>query len=136
VQIDATTMGKVERIGIRASVILLTNGSELIVPNGNLISNPVTNWTLSNCERLIEIPVTVTSKVDPEHVLDLLVKTAAAHSSVLKNPAPQAVLVTIGASLAFRLRVWIDSEDEWLKITSELSLAVNAALVKENITLG
>ncbi len=46
VQID-TNIGKVERIGIRASVILLTNGSELIVPNGNLISNPVTNWTLS-----------------------------------------------------------------------------------------
>ena len=58
IQIDATTMGRVERIGIRASVIQLANGSEMIVPNGNLISNPVTNWTLSNCERLIEIPVT------------------------------------------------------------------------------
>ena len=136
IQIDANTMGRVERIGIRASVILLTNGSELIVPNGSLISSPVTNWTLSNCERLIEIPVTVTSKSDPQHIVDLLIKIAAADSRVLKNPPPQALLTAFGASLAFKLRAWIDSEEEWMKITSELSLAVNAALAKEGITLG
>ena len=137
IQIDATTVGRVERIGIRASVILLANGSELIVPNGNLISNPVTNWTLSNCERLIEIPVTVTSKeVDPQHTLDLLTRVAQAHPNVLKNPAPHTVLVTLGAGLGFRVRAWIDSEEEWMKITSELSIAIHAALAKENITIG
>jgi potassium efflux system protein len=136
IQIDATTVGRVERIGIRASVLLLTNGSEMIVPNGNLISNPVTNWTLSNCERLIEIPVNITSKVDPEHVQNLLTSVAAAHSQVLKNPAPHTLLVSFGATWNFRLRVWIDSEEEWMKITSDLSVAVSAALAKENITLG
>ncbi len=135
IQIDATTMGKVERIGIRASVIALTNGSEMIVPNGNLISNPVTNWTLSNCDRLIEIPVNITSKVDPQHVIEILTTVAKAHPHVLKNPAPQALLVTFGATLAFRLRAWIDSEEEWMNITSDLSLAINAALAKENITM-
>jgi potassium efflux system protein len=135
VQID-TNMGKVERIGIRASVILLANGSELIIPNGNLISNPVTNWTLSNCERVIEIPVNVAAKVDPQHVLNLLAEVARAHSSVLKNPPPQVLLVTFGgAALTFRLRAWIDSEEEWMKITSDLSLAINAALAKENIAM-
>ena len=135
VQID-TNMGKVERIGIRASVILLANGSELIVPNGNLISNPVTNWTLSNCERLIEIPVTIASKVDPQHVLNLLTEVARAHPSVIKNPPPQALLVTFGGTaLTFRLRAWIDSEEEWMKITSDLSLAINAALARENIAM-
>jgi len=135
IQIDANTVGKVERIGIRASVIALTNGSEMIVPNGNLISNPVTNWTLSNCDRLIEIPVNVTSKVDPQHVLEILTTVARAHPGVIKNPAPQALLTTFGATLAFRLRAWIDSEEEWMTITSELSLAINAALAKENITM-
>ena len=113
----------------------MSNGSELIIPKGNLISNPVTNWTLSNCERLIEIPVNITSKVDPQHVLDLLTSVARAHPSVLKNPAPQAFLVTFGATMAFRLRAWIDSEEQWMKITSDLSLAVNAALAKENIAM-
>jgi len=135
IQID-TNVGKVERIGIRASVILLTNGSEMIVPNGNLISNPVTNWTLSNCERLIEIPVNVVSKVDPQHILNLLTDAAMKHPDVLKNPSPQALLVTFGASgLSFRLRVWTDSAEEWMKITSDLSLAINAALARENIAM-
>jgi small-conductance mechanosensitive channel len=131
-----TDMGRVERIGIRASVILLGNGSEMIVPNGNLISNPVTNWTLSNCERVIEIPVNVVSKVDPQHVLNLLTEVAKSHPCVIKNPPPQALLVTFGAAvLSFRLRAWIDSEEEWMKITSDLSLAINAALAKENIAI-
>ncbi len=126
-----------ENIGIRASIIMLPNGAEVIVPNGNLISNPVTNWTLSNCERQIEIPVTVAAKVDPGHVLALLTNLAVAHPDVIKNPAPRAYLVTFGAAtLTFRLSVWIDSADEWMKVTSDLSVAVNAALAKENIPLG
>jgi small-conductance mechanosensitive channel len=137
VQIDATTVGTVETIGIRASIILLANGAEVIVPNGNLISNPVTNWTLSNCERQVEVPITVTSKVDPQHIIDLLLKVAGAHPSVLKNPAPHAYLVTFtAAALTFRLSAWIDSADEWARVTSDLSVAINAALAKENIALG
>jgi small-conductance mechanosensitive channel len=136
IQIDPATMGTVERIGIRASVILLSNGAEVIVPNGNLISNPVTNWTLSNCERQIEIPVTVASKVDPETVFALLTNVAGKHPDVLKNPAPRAYLVAFaGASLTFRLSVWIDSAEEWMKVTSDLSLAINAALAKANIVI-
>jgi small-conductance mechanosensitive channel len=136
VQIDANTVGRVERIGIRASVILLTNGSELIMPNGNLISNPVTNWTLSNCERLIEIPITIAPKADAKRALDLLVEAARAHSSVLKNPPPQSMVVTLAAaSIALKLRCWVDAEDDWMKETSEITLAIQAALAKENIPL-
>jgi potassium efflux system protein len=137
VQIDANTIGRVERIGIRASVILLTNGSELIVPNGNLISNPVTNWTLSNCERLVEIPVNVGPTANVQHVLDLLVTAAKANSSVLKNPAPSAIVIGItAASTSLKLRCWIDSEEvDWNVVATELNLAVQAALQKENIAI-
>ncbi len=137
IQIDAATTGRVERIGIRASVILLTNGSELIMPNGNLISNPVTNWTLSNCERLIEIPVNIAPKMDAHRALDILVATAKAHSAVLKNPPPNAIVTAVAAaSTSLKLRCWIDSEEvDWMKVTSELSLSTQAALEKENITL-
>ena len=47
IQID-TDVGEVRRIGIRACVIRTTDGSEVIVPNGTIISNKVTNWTLSD----------------------------------------------------------------------------------------
>jgi small-conductance mechanosensitive channel len=136
VQIDANTIGQVERIGIRASIILLTNGSELIVPNGNLISNPVTNWTLSNSERLIEIPISIAPKANARRVLEILVEIAKAHSAVLKNPPPQAVIVGLAAAAtSLKLRCWIDAEDDWLKVTSDLSLALQSALEKESIAL-
>jgi small-conductance mechanosensitive channel len=135
-QIDANTIGRVERIGIRASVILLTNGSELIMPNGNLISNPVTNWTLSNCERLIEIPVSIAPKANARRALDLLIESAKANAAVLKNPPPQAVILSLAAaSTALKLRCWVDSEEDWMKVTSEITLALQAALEKENIAL-
>ena len=137
VQIDPATVGKVASIGIRASIIQLGNGAEVIVPNGNLISNPVTNWTLSNCNRQIEIPLRIASKVDPQTVIDLLIKVANLHPDVLKNPAPRAYLVNFaGGFLTFRLSAWIDSSEGWVRITSDLSLAINAALAKENIAIG
>jgi small-conductance mechanosensitive channel len=40
------------------------------------------------------------------------------------------------AALTFRLTVWIDSAEEWMKVTSDLSLAINSELAKENIALG
>jgi len=137
VQIDANTTGRVERIGIRASVILLTNGSELIMPNGNLISNPVTNWTLSNNERLIEIPVNVGPTANVQHVLDLLVTVARANANVLKNPGPSAIVTGItAASTSLKLRAWIDSEEvDWTIVSTDLSLAVQAALQKEDIAI-
>ena len=134
-QIDAN-IGKVERIGIRASVILLTNGAELIVPNGNLISNPVTNWTLSSNERLIEIPVNVAPGVDSQLVLKLLTDVVKADPRVLKTPAPQALLASFGAAaLTFRVRAWTDSEEEWMTVTSDLSLAIHSALASKNIAM-
>jgi len=49
-------IGTVRSIGIRASNIRTYDGAEIIVPNGNLVSNEVINWTLSDQRRRIEIP--------------------------------------------------------------------------------
>ncbi len=131
-----TDIGVVDHIGIRASVIRLDNGAEIIVPNGNLISAPVTNWTLSSRERIIEIPVVVSAKADFKRVIELLKEVAKENSKVIAEPAPEVLLTSFTTTaLNFQLRVWIDSFDEWMKIRSELSLAINAALTRENIAL-
>jgi potassium efflux system protein len=57
--------GEVRRIGIRASVIRTADGSEVIVPNGSLISSQVTNWTFSDVLRAIEVSVNVVGGADP-----------------------------------------------------------------------
>jgi Mechanosensitive ion channel len=63
VQVD-TDIGEVRRIGIRACFIRTAEGSEIIVPNGTIISNKVTNWTYSDRYRAVEVPVSVARGVD------------------------------------------------------------------------
>jgi len=60
--------GWIKEIGIRASNMQTFDGAEVIVPNGELISNRVTNWTLSNKQRRIDITVSVAYKSDPHQV--------------------------------------------------------------------
>ena len=69
-------VGKVRRIGARSSTVVTFEGAEVIVPNSNLISNQVINWTLSSAWRRVDIPVYVAYGTDPEKVLGLLVEAA------------------------------------------------------------
>jgi potassium-dependent mechanosensitive channel len=131
---DAT--GVVKRIGIRASVIRTAAGADLIVPNGSLISERVTNWTFSDRKRGFEIPVGVGYDTDPKRVLELLKGVAEGHPLVSTNPAPLPLFLGFGAdSLNFELRVSTDQADQWLKVKSDLAININAALQKENITI-
>jgi potassium efflux system protein len=127
--------GVVERIGIRASVLRTAGGTEVIVPNGSLISNNVTNWTLSSEERIILIPLNVPRGPDIAHLVELLTQVAAAHPRVLKQPPPLVQAQSLGVNLGLELRAWTRAVDDWGVVRSDLVLAINAALTKENITL-
>src|SRR6267378_1368022 len=95
--------GEVRRIGIRASVIRTADGSEVIVPNGSLISSNVTNWTFSDVLRAIEVSVNVVGGADPQRVFELLKSTAAGHPGVAKEPSPQVYVVNFTANpITFR----------------------------------
>ncbi|RYD87569.1 MAG: mechanosensitive ion channel [Sphingomonadales bacterium] len=129
-----TTTGTIQRIGIRASVIRIANASELIVPNSMLISEKVTNWTLTNLHRRIELPVGVEYGTDPTRVIELLTAVAARHPLAAKVPAAQTLMTGFGAdSLNFEVRVWTNEYDQWLQIQSDLAVAINDALVAEDI---
>jgi potassium-dependent mechanosensitive channel len=135
VQIDDAS-GVVEHIGIRASIIRTPNGSEIIVPNGKLISERLTNWTLSNRRRTIELPISVAQGADPERVIALLERIAAEHPLVTEEPPPQALVVKLSPdALAFELRAWTAEIDLWMQIRSELAINVSATLAAEHITL-
>jgi small-conductance mechanosensitive channel len=128
--------GEVRRIGIRASVIRTADGSEVIVPNGSLISSNVTNWTFSDVLRAIEVSVNVVGGADPQRVFELLKSTAAGHPGVAKEPSPQVYVVNFTAgSITFQLRVWTDQYHEWAQLRSDLSVAVNDALAREKIAI-
>lgn len=126
-------VGTVRRIGIRASVLRTSSGSEIIVPNGTLISTQVTNWTLSRQRRIIVIPISVVRGPEPGHVMEVMKQEAAKHGAVLKEPAPRVMITGLAANLAFELRVWTDEVENWIQIRSDLMLSISEALAKEDI---
>jgi small-conductance mechanosensitive channel len=121
--------GEVRRIGIRASVVRTWQGAEVIVPNAQLITERVTNWTFSDRRRRIDLPVGVNYGPALEQVTQLLESVAQAHPRVLRDPAPEACFMRFGDSaIHFELRVWIDDFAQWVQIHTELAAAVYAAL--------
>ncbi len=129
-------IGTVRRIGARSSTITTAQGAEVIVPNSNLLSNNVVNWTLSSPWRRVEIPVGVEYGCDPEAVLQLLVSVAASHSDVMSDPAPAAYFLGFGDSaLNFELRFWSAKQDTWFQLKSDVTLRVARALREADIEI-
>ena len=135
--IELTGMvGTVRRIGARSSTIVTFQGAEVIVPNSNLVSTQVINWTLSSQRRRVEIMVGVAYGTDPERVLKLLVAEAVAHQSVMTNPAPEAFFMGFGDNaLNFELRFWSERQDIWFQLKSDVTVAVAHALAKAGIEI-
>jgi small-conductance mechanosensitive channel len=126
--------GDMKRIGIRASVIRTFDGAEVIVPNGMLISDKVTNWTLSDRRRRVEVNVGVRYGTPAQRVIDLLVAVAKANPKVLADPEPCAYFVNFGDSaLEFMLRVWIETSRLGYAARSELAVAIQEALEQAGI---
>ncbi len=120
--------GWVRRIGIRASVVRTVQGAEIIVPNSQLTSEQVTNWTLSDQQRRIDLPVGLSYGVEPGRVMELLEGVARAHPRVLKYPPPQCLFLSYGdSSINFELRVWTEYAI-WIQVQSELTLAIYNAV--------
>lgn len=121
-------MGTVKHIGVRSSTVRTFDGSEVIVPNGNLISNELINWSLSDKRRRREVKVAVAFGTHPQEVLDLLAKVADQHDKVLKVPKPLCLFDNFGeSSLNFRLLFWVPL-DSGLTIQSEVTMSVYKAI--------
>lgn len=126
-------IGIVRSIGLRSSTVHSFDGAEVIVPNGNLISNQMINWTLTDSYRRMDIRVGVAYGTDPEKVLELLQETAFENPQVNKYPAPKAFFIGFGeSSLDFRLLAWADI-DVRLAVESDLNVAVNRKLKEAGI---
>jgi small-conductance mechanosensitive channel len=128
--------GEVTRIGVRSSTVRTFPGAEVIVPNGTLISAEVTNWTLSDRRRRIELPVGVAYGTPPERVIELLLGAVQGRPGVLPSPPPVALFLRFGESaLEFTLRFWTGEFEQWPALASEVLVEVNAALGRAGIEI-
>jgi small-conductance mechanosensitive channel len=121
--------GEVRRIGIRSSTVSTWQGAEVIVPNGDLVSAQVVNWTLSDRRRRMEIPVGVAYGSDTQRVMTLLVEATKANPDVLEDPEPYILFLGFGASsLDFEVRAWTGKFEFFQRVRSALCVEFESVL--------
>ena len=126
-------VGRVRRIGARSSTIHTFQDAEVIVPNSDLISKEVINWTLSSLRRRVDIPVGVAYGTDPERMLALLIEVTSPHPGVVQSPKTESYFLGFGDSaLNFEVRFWTYRED-WFQLRSEVAVSLMKALRESNI---
>jgi len=112
---------QVKKIGMRATIIETFDMAEMVIPNADMINNHVTNWTLSNRQVRLTIPVGVDYGSDVSLVADTILACAQENASVLKSPAPEVLFLKLGdSSLNFELRAWIQDFDNFLRVKSQI----------------
>ena len=127
-------MGVVTSIGVRSSNIKTYSGSEAIIPNGDLISKKVVNWTLTNRDRRSVVLMKTSSTANPEKVIELFNKIATEDPKIFKNPAPTTHFYgfNLEGNLDFSLFYWTTFDDGW-STKAAIALKLYTALKDEGI---
>ena len=121
-----TQRGRVKKLGLRATVVETFDRAEVVVPNTDLITNQVTNWTLADRQMRLTIPVGVAYGSDIGLVMKSLSEIAEENPSVLKDPPPQVLFASLGASsLDFEFRVFLSDYGDRRRVQSELLLEID-----------
>ncbi|MFC1793557.1 mechanosensitive ion channel family protein [Planctomycetota bacterium] len=127
---------EITKIGLRATTVQTFDQADVIIPNADLVTNQVTNWTLSNRRARLTIPVGVAYGSDVPLVIETLMACADAISMVAKTPAPQVLFLSFGeSSLDFELRVWVLDVDHRLTTKSELHQEIDRGFREANIEI-
>jgi potassium efflux system protein len=128
--------GTIMEIGIRSSKLATSDGAEVIIPNGDLISHHVINWTLSNNNRRIELIISVAYGSDIEKVKTLLTDLLSNRDEIMDNPAPLVFVHNLNeSSVDFRLLFWAADIGTWLSLKSNVLTDIYAAFDKEGIEI-
>jgi small-conductance mechanosensitive channel len=129
--------GWVQELRARYVVVKDRDGVERLIPNENLITNEVINWSYSDRNVRLKIPVSISYDNDPEQALALLLEAAQTNPRVLADPAPATRLMAFGDSgIELELRVWIQDPQEGLaSVRSDINLAIWRAFKASGIVI-
>lgn len=128
--------GFVRRISVRSTEIETFDRSSVIVPNSELITGVVTNWTHGNSTGRVIVGVGVAYDSNPRQVYKLLEEIAKGHPKTLTYPAPRIVFEDFGASsLDFTIRVYIGNITEVYDVTTELRMRIYETFKAHNIEI-
>jgi small-conductance mechanosensitive channel len=129
--------GQVSRISLRSTTVVTNDNISIIVPNSDFISNKVTNWSYGDPRVRIRLPVGVAYGTDIEKFQTVMLRAAAAHPKVLRDPAPEVFFSGFGdSSLNFELAVWTsEMTAKPRRFRSELYYAIEKSLRENHIEI-
>jgi small-conductance mechanosensitive channel len=131
-----TNWAEIKKIGLRATTVQTFDQADVIIPNADLVSTQVVNWTLSNRLVRLIIPVGVAYGSDVSLVMETLMASARENSKIAATPAPQVLFLSFGeSSLDFELRVWVLDADNRLVVSSELHQEIDRRFREANIEI-
>ncbi len=129
--------GWVQELHARYIVVRDRDGVETLIPNENLITTEVINWSYSDPQVRIKIPVQISYGDDPERAMAIMLESAGACERVLARPEPTARLMGFGDSgIELELRVWIKDPQQGVGgVRSEVNLAIWKGFRDAGITI-
>ena len=128
--------GVVTRIHVRATTVRDYDGREILIPNKEMVAAQVTNWTLSNTQRRVQVVVGVAYGSDTALVERLLLEAAAQTPGVLAEPAPSVAFELFAdSSLQFRLYCWIAAADRAVATNHLLHVRIEQVLRLNGISI-
>ena len=129
--------GWVQSLNARYVVVKDRDGVETLIPNENLITSEVTNWSYSDRAIRHRVPVQISYENDPEVAMKLLIEATMDKSRVLKSPEPAARLIGFGDNgIDLELRIWInDPESGVANVVSEVNLSIWKSFKENNISI-
>jgi small-conductance mechanosensitive channel len=132
-----TTYGWVRQLRARYIVVCNRDGVETLIPNENLVTSEVINWSFTDKHVRVRIPVQISYKDDPEQAMAIMEQAATANSRVLMSPAPAVRLMEFADSgIALELRVWLLDPQEGIgNVRSDINVAIWRAFKEAGITI-
>lgn len=129
--------GWVQELRGRYVVVRDRDGVETLVPNQQLINNPVINWSYTDPRIRLKLPVRIGYDCDVEQALALLITATHEHPRILKEPAPVSRLMAFGEyGLELELRFWITDPQEGINnVRSDVNRAIWHLFQQHNIRI-
>jgi potassium-dependent mechanosensitive channel len=128
--------GTVLEIGVRSSQISSGDGANIIIPNGDLLSQQLVNWTLRDLCRRIKVPISIPYKSDFRKARQLILEEIQKNDQIMKDPSPAVTVDTFANELVnYEIKFWIPDMAETGSIRNELMLNIIDSFSKNGISM-
>ncbi len=131
------TFGWVKELRARYIVVRNREGVETLIPNENLVTTDVINWSYSDRNVRVRIPVQISYGDDPEQAMAIMLEAGKSQPRSLKEPEPVVRLMEFADSgIALELRIWLNDPEQGIgSIKSDINLAIWHGFREAGITI-